>query len=356
MMKRLFISIICLFGAFTFANAQIKVIDALDNMPVSAASAFDAEGNMVGYTKSDGVLSEIQASAYPITLRCMGYEQLVIDTPDAKTWQMVPVFFGLPELVIVPEERNVMKQTFYAREYFSLTAIGDTINFFAEHMAEQLVPASKDSKFSRVYANYKVDGEDSIVVKKELMFPSMLELLELSKDGVVAPESFRADDNQPKIYEEQGKSGVSLIHKQNAYSFTTVRDWLANKKKHRLSVLPLKLMGITMKVKQLYVTHSYILNDEGIYLPKDLKEASFVFEADVKGLPIRMMLGSNQTVVVRSLVEIYLVDWDYLTQKEADEEYDKEKKVDNFIIPSSVPPLNEATRILVEKASAGANL
>ena len=77
-MNRIYILAICFMCAFISANAQVRVVDALDSMPVSAASAFDAKGNMVGYTKGDGVLSEIKASAYPITLRCMGYEQLVI--------------------------------------------------------------------------------------------------------------------------------------------------------------------------------------------------------------------------------------------------------------------------------------
>lgn len=364
-MKYILVSILSIFLALTSANAQVRVVDALDNIPVSAASAFDAQGNVVGYTLSNGVLSDIPVSAYPLTLRCMGYEQLVIDTPEEKIWQMVPILFDLPELVVVPKERNVLKQTFYAREYFSITTTSDTINFFTEHMTGRLVPASKGAKFkgdsdmriygSRGYANYKLGGEDSTVVKSEMMFPSMLHLLQECDKEITVPESFKADDNQVKIYEEQGKSGVSLIYKQNAYSFTTVEDMMAKKKKHSASLWPLKIFGLTMRVNQLYATHSYIPNDEGIYLPKDLQEASLVIEADVKGLLIRKMLGSDQPMVVRSMVEIYLVDWDYLTQKEADEECDNEKRTDNFIIPSSVPPLNEATRRLVEKATAGAN-
>ena len=352
--------------AFISANAQVRVVDALDSMPVSAASAFDAKGNMVGYTRGDGVLSEIKASAYPITLRRMGYEQLVIDTPEEKTWQMVPVLFNLPELVVASEERNAMRQTFYAREYFSMTATGDTINFFIEHMAERFIPASKDSKYegnptlricgSRVYANYNMAGEDSTAVESETQFPSMLSLMRLPTEEIKAPVSFKAKDNQNKIHEVKGKSGMSLIHKQNAHSFTTFEDKLAKKKSHSASVWLLKLVGISLKMNQLYITHSYPVNEEGVYLPKDLKEASLVFEADAKGMLIRQMLESDKHMLIRSMVEVYMVDWEYLTQKEAEEEYAKEKKNAEFIIPSSVPPLNEATRRLVEKANSGANL
>ena len=74
-----------------YAKAQECVIDATDRSPVAAASIFDASGNMVGFTWSDGVFSEIPESAYPVTVRCMGYEQLVIERPENKTWEMTPI-------------------------------------------------------------------------------------------------------------------------------------------------------------------------------------------------------------------------------------------------------------------------
>ena len=109
--------------------AQKRVIDATDHSPVSAASIFDASGNMVGYTLSDGTFSEIPESAYPITLRCIAYEQLVIESPEDKTWEMTPSVYNLEELVIVPVKRNILKQTFYVREYFSMSSETDTTSF-----------------------------------------------------------------------------------------------------------------------------------------------------------------------------------------------------------------------------------
>ncbi len=364
MMKNAVVLTICLFMAFTSANAQIRIVDALDNLPVAAASVFDTAGNMIGYTSNEGVMSDIPESAFPITLRCMGYEQLVIDKPEEKTWEMMPVMYELQELVVGLVERNIMKQTFYAREYFSMSTSRDTINYFVEHMLERFIPASKDAKFSgnsslrslnsRIYANFNIEGKDSTTIEKKASFPSMMALLKLDDEEILAPESFKNNDNH-NIYEKPGISGISMIYKQNAYSFTTVEDLLAKEEDHSISPGVLKLLGMTMDVHQLYITHAYTINEEGVYLPKDLKEASYVFEANSKGKLIRSLFKTAEPVIIRSMVEIYLVDRDYLSKKEAKEEYKNKRTGVEFIIPSSVPPLNDATRRLVNKAKVSAN-
>ena len=341
--------------------AQKRVIDATDHSPVSAASIFDASGNMVGYTLSDGTFSEIPESAYPITLRCIAYEQLVIESPEDKTWEMTPSVYNLEELVIVPVKRNILKQTFYVREYFSMSNSTDTVTFFTEHMANRFVPTSKDAKFgrssslrilkSRHYSHYQLFGEDSVGVDTESPFPSMLTIIKLNEGEVTAPESFKESDNTLKLNEKAGMSGKVLIQKQNAHTFTTIEGLLAENEEHKVSPWPLKLLGITMEFNQLYITHAYRVNDKGVYLPNDLMEASLVMVADGRGKFLRKALKSDKPIIIRCMIELYSVDNDYLSKKEAKDEY-KNKPTDvKFVIPSTVPPLNDATRRLVERAN-----
>ena len=146
-MKRVYTLIIGFLLFFAPADAQKRVVDAMSQSPVAAASIFDASGNMVGFTWSDGEFSEVPESAYPITLRCIGYEQLVIEQPEDKTWGMTPIAYELEEVVVIPVKRNILKQTFYVREYFSMSNETDTVTFFSEHMADRFVPTSKDAKF-----------------------------------------------------------------------------------------------------------------------------------------------------------------------------------------------------------------
>jgi hypothetical protein len=50
------------------------------------------------------------------------------------------------------------------------------------------------------------------------------------------------------------------------------------------------------------------------------------------------------------MVELYVVDCEYLTKEEAKKEYDYKPTQVRFDIPSTVPPLNRATRQMVERA------
>ena len=361
-MKRLFTFIISTLLFSCPIDAQKRVIDATDHSPISAASIFDASGNMIGFTWSDDVFAEIPESAYPITLRCIGYEQLIIERPENKVWEMTPTVYELDEVVIVPVKRNVLKQTFYVREYFSMSNESDTVTFFMEHMAERFVPTSKDAKFggksslrildSHHYSRYQLSGNDSIIANPESPFPSMLSVFDLNDKEVIAPASFKEPGNTNKLHEESDKSGIALIQKQNAQTFTMIKGVLSEGKKHIVSPWPLKLLGLTMDFNQLYATHAYHVNDKGIYLPKDLTEASFVMEADGRGKYLRKALNSEKPIKIRTMIELYIVDRDYLSKEEAKKEYKNKPTNVKFVIPSTVPPLNEATRRLVERANA----
>ena len=363
-MKHSFLLIIITLLFCNSLVAQERVVDATDQSPVSAASIFDASGNMVGYTWNDGLFSEIPESAYPVTIRCMGYEQLVIERPENKTWEMTPIAYELEEVVIVPVKRNIMKQTFYVREYLSMYNETDTVTYFTEHMADRFIPASKDAKFSgksslrilasHPYEHYQLFGADSVSSNPELMFPSMATIFEPIDKEVVVPESFKKQETATKLYEKPGKSGMELIIKQNDQTFTFSVDGLADTKDHMISPWPLKLLGFTMEINQVYVTQVYRANDKGIYLPKDLLESSYVIQAHGRGKFLRKALKSDKPIVIRCMVEMYVVDRDYLSKEEAKDEYKNKPKDVKFVIPSTVPPLNEATRRLVERAKAEA--
>ena len=359
-MKRIYL---LLFANLLFSVsiiAQERIIDAQTRTPVSAASIIDASGNMVGFTLSDGEFTKIPESAYPVTIRCLGYEQFVIERPENRTWEITPAVYDLEEVVIVPIERSILKQTFYVREYFSLSTKSDTVAFFTEHMAERFTPATKEVKFSgssslrilesRSFSRFMFSDKDSVAMSPETSFPSMLSVFDLNIEEISAPESFKENGNTAKYYEEPGKSGMSLIMKQNSQTFTTIIDALADEKDHAISPWLLKAIGFSMEIGQLYMTHAYRVNENGIYLPKDLLEASFVMVADGKGKFIRKILNSDKPVLVHSMIELYVVDRDYLSKDEAKKEYKNKPKNVKFVIPSTVPPLNAATQRMVDRA------
>ena len=99
-MKRLIILILSALSLLNIANAQQRVVDIMDNTPIASATIFDANGSVVGITSTDGDFSEVPASAYPITIRCIGFEQLEIDSLENREWQMIPIVYELDAAVI----------------------------------------------------------------------------------------------------------------------------------------------------------------------------------------------------------------------------------------------------------------
>ena len=94
-MKRIFALIISSLLYFFPVDAQ-RLVDATDQSPISAASIFNAAGNLVSLTWSDGDFSDVPESVYPITICCIGYESLL--EPDIRG--LIEVRAGIRNLAL----------------------------------------------------------------------------------------------------------------------------------------------------------------------------------------------------------------------------------------------------------------
>ena len=240
------------------------------------------------------------------------------------------------------------------------------MTLFFEYMAHRFVPTTKDAKFGgnsslrilnkSCYSRYKVGNKDSVAIDYNSKFPSLLSIFDSNNNQLEVAEELKAQKGPNKLYQKTSKSGMSLIQKQNAQTFTSIEDFLANKNNHTFSPLPFKIMGLTMDINQFFLTHTYRANDSCVYLPKDLLEAGFVMEAIGRGKHIRRAIMSENPVDIRSMVELYLVDSEYLSNKEAKAEYHDKEAGLMFEIPASVPPLNAATKNMIERAKKEAKI
>lgn len=356
-MKRFFLLILGGLLCWNIAESQRRVVDVMDDTPLSSATVFDAQGNVVGFTSSEGDFSNIPETAYPITIRCIGYENIVVTHPVDTVLQMIPAVYELEEAVI-SASREVMKQTFYVREYFSICSETDTITHFLEHMCDRYVPASKGVKFknndlrfrnTRCYKYYQIGDQDSVAVSNKPGSKVFLGLIETEE--VDASESFKGQMGVNRVYEEKGKSGILHSRKQNERIFTEYKDGLADKKGH-IAHLPfmLNMMGLSMDVHQAYITHVYNANDASVYQPKDLIQASVVVEVLGKGKLLRQMVNSDVPVKINFSIEYYVVSREYISKEQAKEEYKAKTLKVPFEIPASVPQLSEATRKIIKRA------
>ena len=356
-MKQFILLILSVLTLVNIANAQQRVVDVMDNSPVSSAAIFDAQGNVVGFTSSEGDFSDIPESDYPLTIRCIGYENIVVEQPKDTVVQMIPMIYELDEAVI-SASRDVMKQTFYVREYFTISSATDTITHFLEHMCDRYVPVSKKVKFkkndlryrnTRSYKYYQIDDRDSIAVSNKPDSKSLLDLLDAEE--VDASESFKGQMGVNRYYEKKGKSGISHSRKQNEHTFTEYKDGLAGEKDHAIN-LPwlLRMLGVSMEAHQAYMTHVYKANDAAVYQPKDLIQAGVVVELLGKGKLLRQMVNSDIPVKIHFSMEYYVVSREYLSKDQAKEEYKAKNLKVPFEIPATVPQLSEATRKIIQRA------
>ena len=356
-MKRLSLLILGGLLCWNIAEAQRRVVDVMDDTPVSSATIFDAQGNVAGFTTSEGDFSNIPDSEYPITIRCIGYENIILEHPVDTVLQMIPAIYELDEAVI-SASRDVMKQTFYVREYFTISSETDTITHFLEHMCDRYVPASKKVKFkkndlryrnTRSYKYYQVDNRDSIAVSNKPDTKSLLDLV--TTEEVDASESFKGQMGVNRVYEKKGKSGILLSRKQNERTFTEYKDGLASKKDHTIN-LPwlLRMLGVSMEAHQAYMTHVYKANDASVYQPKDLIQAGAVVELLGKGKLLRQMVNSDVPVKINFSIEYYVVSHEYISKDQAKEEYKAKNLKVPFEIPATVPQLSEATRKIIKRA------
>ena len=356
-MKRFFLLILGGLLCWNIAESQRRVVDVMDDTPLSSATVFDAQGNVVGFTSSEGDFSNIPETAYPITIRCIGYENIVVTHPVDTVLQMIPAVYELEEAVI-SASREVMKQTFYVREYFSICSETDTITHFLEHMCDRYVPASKGVKFknndlrfrnTRCYKYYQIGDQDSVAVSNKPGSKVFLGLIETEE--VDASESFKGQMGVNRVYEEKGKSGILHSRKQNERIFTEYKDGLADKKGH-IAHLPflLNMMGLSMDVHQAYITHVYNANDASVYQPKDLIQASVVVEVLGKGKLLRQMVNSDVPVKINFSIEYYVVSREYISKEQAKEEYKAKALKVPFEISATVPQLSEATRKIIKRA------
>ncbi len=357
-MKRFFLLILGGLLCWNIAQAQRRVVDVMDDTPVSSATIFDAQGNVVGFTSSEGDFSDIPDSDYPITIRCIGYENIVVGQPKDTVLQMVPMIYELDEAV-VSASRDVMKQTFYVREYFTISSETDTITHFLDHMCDRYVPASKQVKFkkndlrfrnTRCYKYYQIGDQDSVAVSNKPGSKVFLGLIETEE--VDASESFKGQMGVNRVYEEKGKSGILHSRKQNERIFTEYKDGLADKKGH-IAHLPflLNMMGLSMDAHQAYITHVYKANDASVYQPKDLIQAGVVVEVLGKGKLLRQMVNSDVPVKINFSIEYYVVSREYISKEQAKEEYKAKNLKVPFEIPATVPQLSEATQLLIQRAN-----
>lgn len=304
---------------------DIVVLDSIDSSPVTGATAFDSNGTIIGLSDAAGKLTGIPGSAFPLTLRCLGYASLA--TPAADTVRLAPVAYPLRELTVIPGGRPVTRLVCYVREYGSGSTSTDTVRLQAEYMVDYFIAEGKARGFSdkdsprklsqRIHIRHTdASGRDTSYTPDDDEGLSWLLLAEMSGGETRAPQS--VIDGAPTDT-VRGRSGYKTIYRRTPGLFTVTSDALADKKNHRMSPFIFKMLGFTIDINELVMSEAYAPNPTGVHTLSDLRYKTLGLRMLAKGKWIKKAFGTSEPIDMHGLIEIYPVETTRLTVDEARE-------------------------------------
>ena len=354
------LSVTTLLGAFD-ANA-FRLVDAETEAPLPLASITDRSGNVVGMTDKSGEIPGLPKISYPITFNYMGYASLLVQEPAEDDVKMIQQDYELPEIVIIPGARPLLHLTGYMREITSVLSSSDSVTLFKESVVDFLVPVEKSKVkgwnkarelASRTYVRMtSSSGLDSVSNKHEYeymlwgnshgLIPSVTKVPESIKGGDVACDTV------------MGKYYPKIVWWTNGDVTRWYGDALANEKNHVTSPWALKLLGLTTDFTE--ISKNYVFNtpDGDFIRPTDLRQVSLTIDMLAKGKLFKKTFDSSSPVNVRTYMELYLTDREFLSEKEGKELKKEIPTIESSDIwaPTNANPLHPAIRRTVERVNS----
>ena len=339
----------------------IVVADNITHSPLPSASAFDRNGHHLGMSDPKGRLPLIANSSFPITVRYLGYIERTVAAPDIDTLFLSESDTYLPELVVESKNHKLLHILAYVREYSTLSTFSDTVFLFREKMVDFML--SPDSKVKirtwstpRVlcsksyYRFYNAAGLDSVSNKCNQHFswsdwmgiipppplPDKLCRQGLSSDTVRGPYSpaeiwSRADDR------------VSVA--VDVLANTSGRKWVPN-------LAAFFNSGLDFENFHLRLNYDNVVGNE--LSLNSLEGYSFTIESKGRGHNMFMFHRVNEPFFVTTYGEVYMLDKEYITLKEA-RRWDKhsfENDSIEIIEAASAPDLLPSVKALIARVDA----
>lgn len=346
----------------TFNADAYRLIDASTNAPLPLASITDCSGNVVGMTDKSGVIPELQKDRYPITFNYMGYASLQILKPAEDDMKMVPQEYELPEIVIIPGSRPLLHLTGYMREITSVLSSSDSVTLFKESVVDFLVSVEKTKVkgwnkarelASKTYVRMSnSSGLDSVSTNHEYEFILWGNRKGLIPSAAKIPDKIKGTDVACDTI--MGKYYPKIIWLKNGDVTRWYGDALANEKNHITTPWALKIFGLTTDVTEISENYVFDTPDGGFIRPTDLRQISVTIDMLAKGKLFKKTFDSSSPVNVRTYMELYLTDREFLSVEEGKSLKNEIPSIESseILAPTNANPLHPAIRRTVERVNS----
>lgn len=330
------------------------VADAEDHQPLGGATMMSANGTILGFSDADGAIGH-SPSSFPVSIHCLGYVETQLTVP-VDTVFMTPKSFELSEVVIRPVERPVLKLNCYIREYTSGAFGNDTVMLFGEYMADYFLVEKKIKGFKpsnrepyirvrRQRVRHKnSEGLDSIArPKDEEQLISWVDICSINPISSTAPDSII--NGSTGIV--QGKYGKFSTMRVSGNKLIYSRDILADHKGHHWSPWFFKMIGFTIDTTRMLAKDIFLVDENGNFGPNTLQMATYTMEITIKSKWVKRAFHTKEPIKTYSVIEVYPISAQYLTQPEAKElEWDYSQK--DIIQAPQAPQLSKNIQEMID--------
>lgn len=307
------------------------VADSVSGMPLQSASVFDSRGKVLGMSDAKGRLPYIPADAYPVTVRFLGYNERTVYDAAADTVFLTENIAELPEMVVESRRHKVMHMLAYVREYSTMTTYTDTVFLFREKMVDFMLTPDDKVKFKgwsrprvltcKSYYRFTDNmGLDSVsdVSRHHFSWSDWIgaapaaTMPEALIGADCAADTLRGRYSPAEIWTRRGdRVSVDV----NVLADTVVRRWVPDLSgffRHDLDFEQFKL-------------HYNFGNVSGEQVnPMDLTAYSYNIESNGRGHSMFRFNRVDEPFFVSTYAEVYIVDKEFITVKEA-RKWDKRK-------------------------------
>ena len=330
-------------------------------MPLSNASVFDAKGQMIGITRNNGRLPRLSSSDYPVTIRYMGFKEKVISEATSDTVFLIENLMELPELIVESNDRRMLHMLAYIREYSTLTTFTDTIFLFREKTADFMLPSQKEGRSkgwnhprvlsSRSYYNFtNSNGLDSVSDRSNHHF-SWADWIGLPPHRSIPENLVRNESANDTVHGRYGPSEIwsrksdRLKIDIDILADTTARLWIPEMK-------PFFSDNVDFQRFKIHYDFEDIVTGE--IDPLDLSAYSLNIESGNRGRGMFHFNKVYESVYVTTYAEVYIVDKELISSKEA-KKWERLKISDfniDILQPPHAPPLQSSTLSLINRVDA----
>ncbi len=325
------------------------VADSATRAPLPGASIFDSNGKMIGLSSSKGRLPRIDEANYPITIRYIGFEETRVAKACSDTIFLKENIAELPEVVAETKSHKVLHVLGYVREYSMLTTYTDTVFLFREKMVDYMLKDNPHVKFrgwtrprvlsSKSYyrftnsagldsvsdrSNNHFSWSDWMGIAPETEMPFALQTTDVASDTLRGKYS---------AAESWAKNNDRVTIDVNILADTASRHWIPD------------MAGFFRKRDMEFDNFRLRLNYGNVagnsVKPIDLTGYSFNIASNGRGYQMFKFNRVGDPYFVDTYGEVYIVDKEYITVKEA-KKWER-KKIDSesigLLVPTEAPEL-----------------